>query len=261
MTDQQLKNIIEAALFAAGGPLSLEKLESLFALDEQPGREAIRGALDALRADWELRGIELVEVASGFRFQVKAALAPWVARLWEERPSRYSRALLETLALIAYRQPITRAEIEDIRGVSVSSSIMKTLLEREWVRVVGHRDLPGRPALYATTRQFLDYFNLKSLDDLPTLSELKDLDSINAELQFEVPVAEAADGAVVAEDAAAPEAGVAADAASGATTEEGVDAADAAVGEDEADTGSAETDSVEESFEDSSRLETARSEN
>lgn len=249
MTDQQLKNIIEAALFAAGGPLPLEKLESLFPLDEQPGREAIRNALDALRADWEPRGIELVEVASGFRFQVKAALAPWIARLWEERPSRYSRALLETLALIAYRQPITRAEIEDIRGVSVSSSIMKTLLEREWVRVVGHRDLPGRPALYATTRQFLDYFNLKSLDDLPTLSELRDLDSINAELQFEVPGDEVANGA-------APEAGVAADAAGGTSPEADVATTDAADGEDAADAGSAETDSVEES----SRLEPVRSE-
>lgn len=192
MNEQQLKNVIESALFAAGGPLSVERLESLFTPDEpdeQPGREAIRAALDALRVEWEPRGIELVEVASGFRFQVRATMAPWVSRLWEERPTRYSRALLETLALIAYRQPITRAEIEDIRGVSVSSSIVKTLLEREWVRVVGHRDLPGRPALYATTRQFLDYFNLKSLDDLPTLAELKDIDSINTELQFEVPVA------------------------------------------------------------------------
>lgn len=189
MNEQQLKNIIESALFAAGSPLPMERLEGLFNLDEQPGREALRAALDALRVEWEPRGIELVEVASGFRFQVKAMMTPWVSRLWEERPTRYSRALLETLALIAYRQPITRAEIEDIRGVSVSSSIMKTLLEREWIRVVGHRDLPGRPALYATTRQFLDYFNLKGLDDLPTLAELKDIDSINTELQFEVSVA------------------------------------------------------------------------
>ncbi len=206
MNEQQLKNIIESALFAAGSPLPVERLEGLFSLEEQPRREAIRAALDALRVEWEPRGIELVEVASGFRFQVKAAMAPWVSRLWDERPTRYSRALLETLALIAYRQPITRAEIEDIRGVTVSSSIVKTLLEREWIRVVGHRDLPGRPALYATTRQFLDYFNLKSLDDLPTLAELKDIDSINAELQFEVSVAAVQQGdAEQADTVQAPE--------------------------------------------------------
>jgi segregation and condensation protein B len=179
-----LKNIIEAALFAAGGPLSVERLEGLFAIHEQPGRAAIHEALEALREEWSVRGVELCEVGSGYRFQVKSEVAPWVSRLWEERPSRYSRALLETLALIAYRQPITRAEIEEIRGVSVSTSIVKTLQEREWIRVVGHRDVPGRPAMYATTRQFLDYFGLASLDELPTLAELRDIDTINAELEL-----------------------------------------------------------------------------
>ena len=147
-----------------------------------PERDAVRQALAELAEDYEGRGFELKEVASGFRIQVREACAPWVSRLWDERPPRYSRALLETLALIAYRQPITRAEIEDIRGVVVSSNIVKTLLEREWVRVVGHKELPGRPAMYATTRQFLDYFNLKSLAELPTLAELRDLERISAEL-------------------------------------------------------------------------------
>jgi segregation and condensation protein B len=188
MSEQaHIKKIVEAALLAAGAPVSLERLEALFLLHEQPGREALLTALEGLREDWGERGLELTRVASGYRFQVRAELAPWVSRLWEERPARYSRALLETLALIAYRQPITRAEIEEIRGVSVSSAIVKTLQEREWVRIVGHRDVPGRPALYATTRQFLDYFSLRSLDELPTLAELRDLDSINAELALGVP--------------------------------------------------------------------------
>jgi segregation and condensation protein B len=183
---RQLRNIIEAALLAADAPLSLEKLESLFDGDEQrPNREVLRTALRELMGDCENRGVELVEVASGWRMQVRAELSPWVSRLWDERPPRYSRALLETLALIAYRQPITRAEIEDVRGVSVSSNIIKTLQEREWIRVVGHREVPGRPAMFATTRQFLDYFNLKRLDELPALSELKDLDSILPQLGLE----------------------------------------------------------------------------
>ncbi len=134
--------------------------------------------------DYQNRGVVLVEVSSGFRFQVAQSAAPWVARLWEEKPQKYSRALLETLALVAYRQPITRGEIEDIRGVSVSSQIIRTLVEREWIRVIGHRDVPGKPAMYATTRQFLDYFGLKKLDELPSLSEIRDLDVINAELDF-----------------------------------------------------------------------------
>lgn len=187
MNEQQLKNIIEAALLAAGQALSLDALLGLFAADEQPERAQLRAALDALADDYQTRGFELKQVASGYRLQVRPELAPWISRLWVERPSRYSRALLETLALVAYRQPITRGEIEDIRGVGVSSSIMKTLQEREWIKVVGHRDVPGKPAVYGTTRTFLDYFNLKGLDDLPSLAELRDIDSINAELDLELP--------------------------------------------------------------------------
>ena len=160
----------------ADKPISIDRLMSLFpsGLGERPGRESIRIVLDALCADYAARGIELKEVASGFRFQVRSDLSPWIRRLWEDRPVRYTRALLETLAIIAYRQPITRGEIEAIRGVSVSSNIVKTLLEREWVRIAGHRNVPGRPAVYTTTRQFLDYFNLKSLSELPTLREFRD---------------------------------------------------------------------------------------
>lgn len=186
MTQQQLKNILEAAILAAGKPLSIDRMLALFIDEYQPSREDIRSVLKSLEEDYIGRGLELKEVNSGFRIQVKSDMAPWVARLWEERPQRYSRALLETIALIAYRQPITRAEIEDVRGVAVSTNIIKTLQEREWVRVVGHRDVPGKPALYATTREFLDYFNMKSLDELPSLMELRDLDSINAELEFEL---------------------------------------------------------------------------
>jgi len=184
MTGEQLKPILEAALLAADRPLSLDHLLALFDEAEQPERRLLREVLDSLAADCEGRGVELREVASGWRYQVRRDYAPWVTRLWEDRPPRYSRALLETLALIAYRQPITRAEIEEIRGVSVSSNIVKTLLEREWVRVVGHRDVPGRPAMYATTRQFLDYFNLKSLEELPPLAAIRDLDVISAELEL-----------------------------------------------------------------------------
>jgi segregation and condensation protein B len=186
-TEQQLKNIIEAALLAAGEPLSVERLLTLFEEEEQPEKKAVLAAIEALQADCEGRGIELRELASGYRYQAKREVSRWVSRLWEERAPRYSRALLETLALIAYRQPITRAEIEDIRGVAVSSNITKTLLERGWARIIGHRDVPGRPALYATTKEFLDYFNLKSLDELPTLNELKDIDKINAELDLRLP--------------------------------------------------------------------------
>ncbi len=186
-TEQPLKSIIEAALLAAGRPLSLDDLLALFDVTDLPERQSVREALAALQEEYRGRGIELLEVASGFRIQVRAALAPWISRLWVERPPRYSRALMETLALIAYRQPTTRGEIEEVRGVSVSSHIIKTLLEREWVRVVGHRDVPGRPSLYATTKGFLDYFNLKSLSELPTLAEIRDLDSINQELDLELP--------------------------------------------------------------------------
>lgn len=167
--DMELKAIVEAALFTAQRPLKISEIESLFPADEKPELAAIRAALMDLAEDYRARSIELKEVASGFRFQVREALSPWISRLFEERPARYSKAFLETLAIIAYRQPVTRGEIEDIRGVSVSTLIIRTLLERDWVQVVGHKEVPGRPALYATTRQFLDYFNLQSLNDLPPL--------------------------------------------------------------------------------------------
>lgn len=170
----ELQQVVEGALLAAGEPLSVERIQGLYDDRERPAREAVLAALEALRQDLDGHGVELVEVAGGWRIQVRAAVAPWVGRLWQEKPSRYSRALLETLALIAYRQPITRGEIEQIRGVAVSTPIIKTLTEREWVRVVGHRDVPGRPALYATTRRFLDYFGLRSLNELPPLAEIRD---------------------------------------------------------------------------------------
>lgn len=170
-----LKDIVEAALFAAGRPLSLEEIGLLFDEAERPDSKAIEAALVDVSKDYEGRPIEIRRVASGYRFQVRSGLSHWLSRLFEERPARYSRALLETLAIIAYRQPATRGEIEDIRGVAVSSGIIRTLLEREWVQVVGHKEVPGRPALYATTRQFLDYFGLRALDDLPELPEFKDI--------------------------------------------------------------------------------------
>lgn len=192
MPNPSLKAILEAALMASETPLSLDRLNSLFPEEggEAVARDDLRQALEELAADLDGRGIELREVAGGWRFQTRAECAPWVNRLWEERKPRYSRALLETLAIIAYRQPITRAEIEDIRGVAVSTGIVKTLQEREWVKVVGHRDVPGRPAIYATTREFLGYFNLTSISDLPTLDELRDLDEINPDLfaEFEAKV-------------------------------------------------------------------------
>ncbi|MDX2505683.1 MAG: SMC-Scp complex subunit ScpB [Gammaproteobacteria bacterium] len=183
-TQESIKNIVEAAILAANKAISLDKILTLFPKQEIIDKNSLRQAIDQLMADYQSRGVELVEVSSGFRFQVAQTAAPWVSRLWEEKPQKYSRALLETLALIAYRQPITRGEIEEIRGVSVSSQIMRTLVEREWVRIIGHRDVPGKPAIYATTRQFLDYFGLKKLDELPTLAEIRDLDTINAELDF-----------------------------------------------------------------------------
>jgi segregation and condensation protein B len=186
MDTDRLKQIAEAILLAAGRPLTLDQLLALFEEHERPEGAELREALEALEGDLDDRGIELVQVASGYRIQVKDAMQPWVSRLWEEKPARYSRALLETLALIAYRQPITRGEIEEVRGVSVSTSIMKTLQEREWVRVVGHREVPGHPAMYGTTREFLDYFNLKSLDELPSLAELRDLSAIGEELELDL---------------------------------------------------------------------------
>ncbi len=178
-----LKHILEAVLLAAGEPVSLERLLELFPEAERPDRQALRDTLTALAADYVGRGLELTEVASGFRLQVPAAFAPWVSRLREERAAHYSRALLETLALIAYRQPVTRGEIEEVRGVSVSTNIIKTLQEREWIRVIGHREVPGRPALYATTRNFLDYFNLKNLSELPPLAAPRERALIGAELE------------------------------------------------------------------------------
>src|SRR5690554_5138200 len=179
-----LQKILEGALLAAGQPLTVVRLLELFDERVAPGKEEILTALQAIQQANSERGFELKEVASGWRFQVSEGLAPWVNRLWDEKPQKYSRALLETLALIAYRQPITRGDIEEIRGVAVSSHIMKTLMERDWVKVVGQRDVPGRPSLYATTRQFLDYFNLKNLDELPSLSEIRDLDELNAALNL-----------------------------------------------------------------------------
>jgi segregation and condensation protein B len=180
----QIKRIFEAALLGAGQPLTLPQLAALFDESDAPPHDDIARALDQLRQDSEDRGVELIEVASGFRYQVREDVHPFVSRLWTERQTRYSRALLETLALIAYRQPITRAEIEQIRGVGVASSIVKTLEEREWVRVVGYRDLPGKPALFGTTKAFLDYFNLKSLDQLPPLSEIREIEDIDPEFAF-----------------------------------------------------------------------------
>ena len=182
-----LKAILEGALLAAGGPLTLDSLLGLFGEEERPSRDALLTAIGSLERDYLDRGIELVQVAGGYRVQVRSECAPWVARLWDEKPVRYSRALLETLSLIAYRQPITRGEIEDIRGVAVSTSMVKTLTEREWVRIVGHRDVPGRPALYATTRKFLDYFGLRSLNDLPTLAEIRDPEFLGDDLPLDEP--------------------------------------------------------------------------
>ncbi len=176
-----LKNIIEAMLLAAGQPLSIKRITQLFSDEWQPSETEVREALTTLQQEYQGRGVELKEVATGYRFQVSQETAPWVSRLWEERPPHYSRALLETLALIAYRQPITRAEIEDIRGVAVSSRIIKTLTEREWVRVTGQRDVPGKPALYATTDTFLDYFNLHSADQLPSLMAAQPLETTSHE--------------------------------------------------------------------------------
>jgi segregation and condensation protein B len=183
MQIEQLKPIIEAALLASTQPMTVQQLGDLFSEADDVNREQIAKVLEALAGDCDGRGIELKEVASGFRYQVRQDVHPWISRMWTERPSRYSRALLETLALIAYRQPITRPEIEQIRGVVVSSNIIKTMEEREWIRVVGYRDMPGKPALFGTTRAFLDYFNLKSLDQLPPLSEIRDME--DPQLRFE----------------------------------------------------------------------------
>lgn len=182
---EQLKLILEAALQAAGQALSLAQLGALFSDEERPPDGEISRALEQLKQDCDGRAVELKKVASGYRLQVREDLNEWVTRLWKERPKRYSRALLETMALIAYRQPITRGEIEAVRGVSVRTNIIRTLQERDWIRVVGHRDVPGKPALFGTTRVFLDSFNLQNLDDLPTLAEIRDMETLEPELEFE----------------------------------------------------------------------------
>jgi len=186
--NSELKNIVEAALLVAGVPLTIDKLLTLFPEESRPSRDDVRRALDDIGQDCENRGIELKRIDQGYRFQTRQKYAEWIARLSEERPVRYSRALLETLAIIAYRQPVTRGEIEDIRGVAVSTEIIKTLLGREWVREVGRRDVPGRPVLYGTTRGFLEHFNLRSLEEMPPLAELRDVDKIAAELNLRLPV-------------------------------------------------------------------------
>lgn len=184
MENQQLKYVVEAALLAAGRPLDLNELQELFGVDDPPGKDDIRSAIAGLQEDYANRGIAVQEVASGFRVQVRSSMSGWLARLWEERAPRYSRALMETLAIIAYRQPVTRGDVEDIRGVGVTTNIMRSLLERNWIRVVGFRDVPGKPAIYGTTKEFLDYFGLKKLDDLPPLADLKDLEAFTAQLEL-----------------------------------------------------------------------------
>ncbi|MDE0841253.1 MAG: SMC-Scp complex subunit ScpB [Porticoccaceae bacterium] len=179
-----IKKIVEGALLAAAKPLEIQQLEKLFADDERPPRDQLLAAIDDIQTDCRDRGYELVQVASGFRFQICHELAPWINRLWEEKPKRYSRAMLETLALIVYRQPLTRGDIELVRGVAVSSDIIRVLQEREWITVVGHRDVPGRPALYATTKQFLNYFNIKNLQQLPALRDIKDFAELDPELEL-----------------------------------------------------------------------------
>lgn len=205
MTLEKLKNILEAILLSAEKPMSVQQLDAIFEGDnDRPSRDDIRKALHDLAEEYTDRGFELKQVASGFRIQVKQDFSQWVGRLWEEKPARYTRALLETMALIAYRQPVTRGEIEEVRGVSVSSNIIRTLEEREWIKVLGHKDVPGRPALYGTTREFLDYFNLASLDDLPSLAEIKDLDKAYPELALIDHHAEASNSD---EEGAEPESG------------------------------------------------------
>ena len=182
--DNKVKMIIEGLLLAASRPLNLSEIAQVFDEDERPDKKELKKIIEVIEADCSDRGFELQEVASGYRFQVKQELSSWVGKLWDERPPRYTRALLEILALIADKQPITRGDIEEIRGVSVSPNIIRTLIDREWVRVVGHRDVPGRPAMFATTKTFLDYFNLKSLQNLPPLSEIKELDNSDSELNL-----------------------------------------------------------------------------
>jgi segregation and condensation protein B len=243
MDQQLITRIVEAALLAANQPLTLAQLHALFPEDQPAPPDSVEQALETLRAGCEDRGVELVEVSSGFRFQVKADVHPWVARLWTERQTRYTRATLETLALIAYRQPITRGEIEQVRGVAVNSNIIKALEEREWIRVVGHRDVPGKPALFGTTKVFLDYFGLKRLDELPPLSELKDIGELEPQLQFEGAPAPIAAGVADGSEASNADAGDAADAAP--ANESDADAEATAPQADETDAGSGNADEEE----------------
>ena len=238
MNDQYVRNVIEAALLAAGRPLASDELVTLF--DERDGSNAdeVRAAIEALRSEYESRGLELVEVASGYRIQIRASVAQPVSRLWQERPTKYSRALLETLALVAYRQPITRGEIEQIRGVTVNPHIIKTLLERSWIRVVGHRDVPGKPELLGTTRDFLDYFSLQKLDDLPTLAQLKELEDLR--LQLSLPGADP----VVGADSIAGDSAAAADSTSEAASDDSA-SHDHATDEPGADEAAADDDELD----------------
>lgn len=182
--DNKVKMVVEGLLLASGRPLTIANIANVFEEKERPDSKELRSIMDVISEECDDRGFELKEVASGYRFQVKQELSEWIGKLWEEKPPRYTRALLEILSLIAYKQPITRGDIEEVRGVSVSPNIIRTLIDREWVRVVGHRDVPGRPAMFATTKQFLDYFNLKSLQDLPPLSEIKELEKSEEDLDL-----------------------------------------------------------------------------
>jgi len=222
MNEHELKITIEATLLAAGRPVTTQQLMDLFDERDRPTEEQMQAAFEQIANDYAERGIELVQVASGWRIQVRQRCMEAVSRLWQERPSKYSRALLETLALVAYRQPITRSEIEEIRGVSISSTIMRTLQERNWIRTVGHREVPGRPELLGTTREFLDYFGLRSLDQLPTLAELRDLETIG--VQLELPSGEAANGQPDAAGEGAPEAAPVEAEAAASTEAEAADA-------------------------------------
>jgi segregation and condensation protein B len=201
----ELQSIIEAALLAAGRPLNIDELSGIFDESEQPGKAAIQAALSQLQTNYESHTLELKKVATGYRFQVREGFSPWVSRLFEERPGRYSRAFLETLAIIAYRQPVTRGEIEDIRGVAVSSGIIKTMLEREWIRIIGHKELPGRPALFGTTSAFLDYFGLSSLSELPPLQALLDeMGLVTGDLALEMALTPTADPAAESQENETP---------------------------------------------------------
>ena len=188
MNSDFLRQILEAAIMVSDKPMDVSHLEKLFDEKEKPHRDEIRAALDEITTDCRDKGFELVKVSSGYRFQTKQSLSAWVSRVWEEKPKKFSRAMLETLVLIAYRQPTTRGDIESVRGVSVSSDIIRVLDERGWIRVVGHRDVPGKPELLATTKEFLDYFNLKSLDQLPSLAEIKDFTDVDPALELLMPV-------------------------------------------------------------------------